>query len=73
MIKIDTKKLRLAVMMGNAVMTKGLMIALSWYVGRKLDKRWGTEPYCMIGLVVLAMIFGVWYILYVAKKNNLTE
>lgn len=73
MIKIDTKKLRLAVIMGNAVMTKAVMIALGWYVGNKLDKKLGTEPYLMILLVVLAMIFGVWYILYIAQKNNLTE
>ena len=59
--------------MGNAVMTKAVMIAAAWYFGSKLDKKLGTEPYCMIGFVILAMIFGVWYILYIAKKNNLTE
>jgi F0F1-type ATP synthase assembly protein I len=73
MIKIDTRKLRVAIMMGNAVMTKAIMIALAWYLGSKLDKKLGTEPYLMILLVVLAMVFGVWYILYIAKKNNLTD
>jgi F0F1-type ATP synthase assembly protein I len=73
MIKIDGRKLRVAIMMGNAVMTKAVMISLGWYLGSKLDKRLGTEPYFMVSFVVLAMIFGVWYILYIAKKNNLTE
>jgi F0F1-type ATP synthase assembly protein I len=73
MIKIDGRKLRVAIMMGNAVMTKAVMISLGWYLGGKLDKKLGTEPYFMVSFVVLAMIFGVWYILYIAKKNNLTE
>lgn len=73
MMKLDTRKLRVALMMGNAVMTKAIMIAAAWYFGSKLDKKWGTEPYCMMGLVVLAMIFGVWYILFIAKKNKLTD
>ncbi len=73
MIKIDAKKVRVAIMMGNAAMTKGLMIAAAWYLGGKLDRKLGTEPYIMFGLVVLAMILGVWYILRVAKKLNLTE
>jgi F0F1-type ATP synthase assembly protein I len=73
MIKIDGRKLRVAIMMGNAVMTKAVMISLGWYLGGKLDKKLGTEPYFMVSFVVLALIFGVWYILYIAKKNNLTE
>jgi F0F1-type ATP synthase assembly protein I len=73
MIKIDGRKLRVAIMMGNAVMTKAVMISLGWYLGGKLDEKLGTEPYFMVSFVVLALIFGVWYILYIAKKNNLTE
>ncbi len=73
MIKLDGKKIRIAMMMGNAVMTKAIMIAAGWYFGSKLDKKYGTEPYGMVGLVILAMILGVWYILRVAKKNNLTD
>jgi hypothetical protein len=44
MIKIDGRKLRVAIMMGNAVMTKAVMISLGWYLGRKLDQTLGTEP-----------------------------
>lgn len=72
-MKIDGKKVRVAFMMGNAVMTKGVMIALGWYVGSKLDQKWGTAPYAMITLVALAMGLGVWTILYIAKKNKLTD
>lgn len=73
MIKPDAKKLRVAIMMGNAVMTKALMISAGWYFGSKLDKKYGTGPYGMIFLVVLAMGLGVWYILRTAKKLHLTE
>lgn len=73
MIKVDPKKIRVALMMGNAVMTKAIMIAAGWYFGSRLDQRYGTEPYIMFGLVVLSMILGVWYILRVAKKLNLTD
>jgi len=73
MIKPDAKKLRVAIMMGNAVMTKALMISAGWYFGSKLDKKYGTGPYGMIFLVVLGMGLGVWYILRTAKKLNLTE
>lgn len=73
MIKIDTKKVRVALMMGNAVMTKALMIAAAWYLGSKLDRKYGTEPFIMFGMVITSMILGVWYILRVAKKLNLTE
>ena len=73
MIKIDTKKLRVAIIMGNAVMTKAIMICAGWYFGTKLDKQYGTEPYWMISLVVLAMIFGVWVILFTAKRFKLTD
>jgi len=42
MIRPDAKKLRVAIMMGNAVMTKALMISAGWYFGSKLDKKYGT-------------------------------
>ena len=73
MIKLDSRKIRVAVMMGNAVMTKAIMITAGWYFGSKIDKKYGTAPYGMITLVVLAMILGVFYILKVAKKHNLTD
>lgn len=73
MIKPEAKKLRVAIMMGNAVMTKALMISAGWYFGSKLDKKYGTGPYGMIFLVVLGMGLGVWYILRTAKKLHLTE
>ena len=54
-------------------MTKAIMICAGWYFGTKLDKQYGTEPYWMISLVVLAMIFGVWFILFTAKRFKLTD
>ena len=72
-MKLDGRKIRVALLMGNAVMTKALMIAAAWYVGSQLDQKYKTEPYIMFGLVVLSMILGVWYILRVAKKLHLTD
>ena len=72
-MKFEGNKIRIAFIMGNAVMTKAFMIAAGWYFGSKLDKKFGTSPYIMVSLVVLAMAFGIWYLLHIAKKNNLTE
>lgn len=54
-------------------MTKAAMIAVGYYVGTKLDKKFETTPWIMLSLVVLAMAVGLWFILYVAKKYKLTE
>lgn len=72
MLKIDAKKIRLAVLMGNAVMTKAVLVICGWYFGKQLDARYGTEPWLMTVGICLGIGFGLWFILFVAKRNSLT-
>lgn len=73
MVKVDSKKVRVALLMGNAVMTKALMIAAGWYFGSKWDKQLGTTPWLMVTGICLGIGLGLWYILIIAKKNSLTD
>ena len=72
MLKMSRSKLRLAVIMGNAVMTKAILVIGGWYFGDKLDGQYGTSPYLMTLGILIGIGFGLWYILFTAKRNNLT-
>lgn len=72
MLKVDPKKIRVALLMGNAVMTKAIMIMAGWYFGGKLDQKYGTAPWLMVLGISLGIGLGMWYILIIAKKNSLT-
>ena len=71
MIKLDGNKIRTAMVMGNAVMTKAVVICLAWYYGNKLDEKYQTQPWIMVTGLVLAISFGLWFILFTAKRNKL--
>ena len=59
--------------MGNAVMAKAVMILAAYWVGTRLDARFGTEPWIMVVLLCSAIGFGLYFILLVARKNNLID
>ena len=70
MIKWDVKRLRQGLLMGNAVLTKAVVICAGGYYGGKLDRKYGTEPWIMVSFLALAIAFGLWFILYTAKRNQ---
>ena len=72
MIQLDTKKIRLAMIMGNAVMTKAVLVVGGWYFGNKLDAKYGTAPWLMVTGICLGIGLGLWFILFTAKRNSLT-
>lgn len=72
MIKVDPKRVRVALLMGNAVLTKAIMIMAAWYYGGKLDAKYDTAPWIMVTGICLAIGLGLWYILIIAKRNSLT-
>jgi hypothetical protein len=68
----NSQKLKIAVLMGNAVTTKAILVVAGWWFGRKLDAHYGTAPWLMTLGICLGVGFGLWFVLLVAKKNNLT-
>lgn len=73
MIKVDPKRIRVALLMGNAVMTKAIMVIAGWYFGSKYDAKFGTAPWLMVLGISLGIGLGLWYILIIAKKNSLID
>lgn len=67
---IDPKRLRIMIVMGNAALTKAvLMLGLGWG-GYKLDQKWGTKPWLMFTGVLIGLGLGLWYIIVLADKFN---
>lgn len=59
--------------MGNAALTKAvLMFGLGWG-GYKLDQKWGTKPFLMFFGVLLGLGLGIWYIIVLANRFNRQE
>ena len=73
MIKLDVKRLRQGMLMGNAVLTKAVMICAAWYYGDKWDRQFKSGPWIMVTLLILAISFGLWFILFTAKRNQVNE
>jgi len=66
----DPKKMRVMVVMGNAALTKAvLMMGLGWG-GYKLDQKLGTKPWLMFLGLLLGLVFGLWYIIVLANRFN---
>jgi F0F1-type ATP synthase assembly protein I len=67
---LDPKKLKIMIVMGNAALTKAiLMFGLGWG-GYKLDQKWGTKPWLMFLGVLIGLGLGIWYILVLANRFN---
>lgn len=59
--------------MGNAAVTKALlMLGLGW-AGYRLDQRWGTKPWLMFLGVLLGLGLGLWYIMVLANRFNRSQ
>jgi len=61
------------VVMGNAALTKAvLMLGLGWG-GHQLDKKLGTKPWLMFLGVLMGLGLGLWYIIVLANRFNQTD
>ncbi|NBX92627.1 MAG: ATPase [Proteobacteria bacterium] len=70
---LDPKKLKVMVVMGNAALTKALlMIGLGWG-GYKLDQKWGMKPWFMFLGVLVGLGLGLWYIIFLANRFNRSQ
>lgn len=67
---LDPKKIKIMIIMGNAAVTKALlMLGLGW-AGYRLDQRWGTKPWLMFLGVLLGLGLGLWYIMVLANRYS---
>jgi F0F1-type ATP synthase assembly protein I len=67
---IDPKKMKVMIIMGNAALTKVLlMLGLGWG-GYQLDQRLGTKPWLMFLGVLIGLGLGLWYIIVLANRFN---
>ena len=71
MISMDPKRVRIAMVMINAVMTKVFLIVVGFYIGRKIDMKYGTNPYGVTGGLITGLSLGLWWIIFVAKRFKL--
>ena len=57
-MKLDTRVYRSYVVISGLAIQLVLCIVLGLFMGSWLDKKWGTEPFIMIGLVFLGTVCG---------------
>lgn len=68
MLPIDAKKIKTMAVVGNAVLTKAvMMLGLGWG-GHQLDLKWGTGPWLMFLGAIVGMALGLWYVFIVAHR-----
>lgn len=60
--------MRFAAMMSSAVMVKTFLIALGYWVGSKLDARWGTDPVVMAAGILVGGGLGLYYVVHVLQR-----
>lgn len=68
---IDPKLMRFAMAMSSATITLGVLMYGAYHFGTILDKKWGTDPFVMFGLLLLALASGAAWIIRVANKTKL--
>lgn len=67
----DKRWIRIGAVMANAVLSKCILIYAGYWAGTRIDAAYGTAPYAMLGLIILAMVLGIAWILHIAKRFNL--
>ena len=70
MLQIDVKKFRKGIIMGNAIITKAVLVVGGFYGGYRLDAKFDTKPWLMFAGGVLGMALGLWYLLFLAKRTR---
>lgn len=64
----DPKMMRMAAIIGNAMLTKAIILIAAFFLGRWLDNRFGTDPWLMFLCVALGLGLGIWWVIKLAQK-----
>jgi len=70
---LDPKKLKIMIVMGNAALTKAVLMFLLGWGGHRLDMRWGTGPWLLFLGVLTGLGLGLWYIIVLANRFNKSQ
>lgn len=70
---LDPKKLKIMIVMGNAALTKAVLMFLLGWGGYRLDLKWGTRPWLMFLGVLIGLGLGLWYIIILANRFNKSQ
>ena len=57
--------------MSGAVLAKGALVYGAYWLGSVLDARFGTSPFVVLAFVLVAIVIGLWGILYLATHSKL--
>ena len=57
-MKLDTRVYRSYVVISGLAIQLVLCVVLGLFIGSSLDKKWGTTPFIMLGLVLLGTVGG---------------
>lgn len=68
-LKLDPKRMRTLAIMVNAVSAKVVLIVGGFYLGRWLDRSYGTAPYGVTIGLCLGLALGLWVVIRAATKN----
>ena len=67
---LDSKMMRFSAAMSSAVLTKGVLIFLGYWLGDKLDAYAKTSPLFMLLFLLIAICLGMWYLIVVFNKTK---
>lgn len=67
---IDPKWTRFYALLSSAAISKAVLIALGYWIGMKLDRRFHTYPLFLFLCITAALAVGIWGIVKVAERMN---
>ncbi len=56
--------------LSGAVFVKLALAVGGFFLGRYLDRRWGTEPYLLMACFTLGVSLGLWWVIRVASADK---
>ncbi len=69
-MKLDLKLMRFSAAMSSAVMMMGVIVFGGYWVGNRMDQSFHTSPLFAIVLLLVGIIIGLFWILYVANRTK---
>jgi F0F1-type ATP synthase assembly protein I len=67
---LDPKMTRFYALLSSAAISKAILIALGYWIGIRLDRRFNTYPLFLFLCIVFALGVGIWGIVKVAESMN---
>ena len=69
----DPKWTRFYALLSGAALTKAILIALGYWIGMALDRKFHTYPLFLFLCITAALAIGIWGIVKIADRLNLED